>query len=223
MKDMDDIYRREVLGAVATGIGASIAGCSDQGGSTSTPQDTEASTSQNGGNSEQDNSTAESTQNTGQTQATSQEDPVGEDFQYNGEEPVENSGAYSNRWIELEHTSQQIEMPFETDRSLPDGAFYFGDEEFNIGNGRQNIDALYILLSEPQEENKMDLSFVALDSDDYDSSKTFTENEELGVAVQTTGHGYTPADIQTIFSEDITGYDDVSEDFPQEYLDLIES
>lgn len=215
MKDLDSMYRREVLGAVAAAT-ASIAGCSEGGTSTSTTNSTDAPESSENADVSEDSTQTSTTSQQNQTQ----QDPVGQDIQYDGESEIEPILSQQGPWIELEHTSEQIDFPIDfsyLNQIIPS----LEDETFapSETSGAIALDSFYIALE--QGEDGTTVIYNALNGEAWDTSKDLNSN--YGVAATGGRAGpYTDEELQVLFSDDIAGYDDVSEDFPQEYLDLIE-
>lgn len=212
---VDRTYRRTVLQAVGVGLTVGVAGCSGSGdgndGTTDSGERTETT-----GQQTQRESTAT------QTPSANQDDPVGEDVQYDGENTIETLTSENNGlWLELEHTSEQIEYPLEFSY-LQEIAPSLQEEVFsNESRETLRLDALYIIL-EPQSDGSYELAYQALNAEAWDDSKNLSGNWGSAVLGGSSGGSFSSQDLETMFSEDITGYDDVSEDFPQEYLNLIE-
>ena len=85
------------------------------------------------------------------------------------------------------------------------------------------FDSLYIAVTK-EGADELQIAPLYFSEEEWDSSMSARDNmRELGRLM---GIGnYTPIsedDLESFFEEDVASYDDVSDDFPQEYLDLVE-
>mgnify|MGYP006291448027 CR=1 FL=1 len=220
MVDVGEMYRREVLAAVGTGISTAAAGCSGNNENTENPGTDGSSTSeQTDGQSQKENSGNGEDTSTGEGANT----PDGGDQIHEGEEEFESflaSNEYEDsfprgQWLEFEEPSEYITVPFD-EGSFENGASYIETGEDALGE----FDSLYLAFDLEKEF----IHVYTFHADEWDTEISAAENFTSGNAGGESRVGsYEGEDeLETILSENFQGYDDASEEFPQEYLDLVE-
>lgn len=213
-----------MLTAVGTGATIALAGCSGDsqdgsGNGENEPENTQTETESPTENTESE--TAES-QDTETPAKTSSGDTVHE-----GEEDFE-------EWLSSHETDVVLEshwMEFEDPEShfdLPLIEYVVGntDLSYNIREkssaALDKFDSLYVAIPE-EGAGELQIRPLYFSEEKWDSSMSARENmQELGRLMI---GGYAPItenDLEAFFEEDVVGYDDVSEDFPQKYLDLVD-
>jgi len=196
---------------MVAGASVGIAGCSET-------SDIESS-NQTGENISQDTS-----QENGIDQETGLEQKD-DDQVRNGEEELEQymeitdegntlMGRRKYNWVELENVEDQTEKP------ITEFAAGTAFEELARGGSVPNadIDTVYVAV---QSGRPNSLDFVYLDSDNWDVDISADENARKGF-YDDSPSSLEEDEVLAIFSNDISGYSDVSDDFPDEYLEAIE-
>jgi hypothetical protein len=226
MKDEILKSRRQILTAAGVGAVAALAGCSENG------SDGEGESSPEEGNqSDTETQTEQTTESTpDQESTTTSTETSGEDQIHTGEEELENYmssvvedgrgglGETEYHWIEFEQVENSLDLDF------PDGMEYAeidANVNFLRAQSERGYNTAYFALEEPVGE---ETEFVAafLVADDWDEEATVAENA-ANQAFYSAGFTQEDEDVlQTLFDENILSYDDVSEGFPQEYLDLVD-
>ncbi|MUV89129.1 hypothetical protein GJ629_03780 [Halapricum sp. CBA1109] len=211
--------------AVGVGVITALAGCSgngSDGGGEPSPEDGDQPDSET--QTEQSTDT-ESTPDQEHTE-TSTEASSG-DTVYDGEEDFEEwlsshemDAVPESHWMEFEDPENHFELPL-TEYVDGNSPLTYNIQEKKRGEGLGQYDSLYIAVTKDSAD---ELQFAPLyfTEDEWDTSMSARENmQEVGRFIV---GGYTPiseGDLETFFEEDVLSYDDISEDFPQEYLDLV--
>ena len=222
MKEEDSsILRREFLGAAGAGIATALAGCAGDEGE-STPSGSE--TTENPDTSSRDDSDAEESP----TDSAPENQNNNGDNIYNGEEDFEEwlsshemDAVPESHWMEFEDPENHFELPL-TEYVDGNSPLTYNIQEKKRGEGLGQYDSLYIAVTKDSAE---ELQFAPLyfTEDEWDASMSARENiQEVGRLMIGGYNNISENDLEAFFEEDVLSYDDVSEDFPQEYLDLVE-
>lgn len=213
-----------MLTAVGAGATIALAGCSGNGQDGSGNEENEPDATQTDSESSPEDTESETTeaQDTETSTETSSEDTV-----YNGEEELEdflsNGEILSDyHWIEFESPQTQFDSPIESGLGQDDEFNYFVENgSFRMSQTGQDyeIDGMYV--AKAQDQNGEDpLAIFMFNAELWDEEAGMTENFRDNVYGRT--HIGSTEDLETLLSEDVQAYNDTSEDFPQEYLDLID-
>lgn len=227
-EDGFDYTRRDVMAVAGTALGVGLAGCSDNTSSTPTDQNEDEVTGDDG------NSGSGETTNggSGSTEGSEPETGnLGEDNVLEGEEQFEEfiaSNEYGGSdvnteryWIEFESPQDQIEVPVtdQIDESAIEDLIYVV-ENGERPEGLGSLDALYLAVEE-DSDNPVVAEFY-FNEDEWDTSAEPVQNMGNGGFGSPSGEEVPLDSLEAFFSENVQAYNDVSDDIPQEYLDLVE-
>lgn len=199
----DSIDRRAFLAAAASGI-AAFAGCSSTGNNSSTP----TSTHENSGTSEPQQSQTQS-QTTTADQQYAESDELSEEKQY--EKKALNNG-YS--FIEVAARDIQVskmeQTPTEDEPDDPYELLKYHFRDFYARNGDPRDSIIFGYDMEPSGDSR-NMSF-----------RDFAESDSSNPVSDTPGYSgtYKETAIKRFFDENVSGVVDVSENFPDELLEL---
>lgn len=208
--------RRTILRAVGIGVTISVAGCSGDENSPPNAEDSDESTT-----SDQETSTDSGTQteqNSGDVVHTGEEDL--EEYISTAGDPEDlpdglssytNVGQSEYEWVEFEDIRNQVSFDFgDFGNDDPAGL----DERGTL----DEVDTFYLALRESSEG--YETIWVGLRADEWDEESSAVGNyRNFFEGTQTEE---STAALESLFDENVSGYDDVSEDLSQDYIELIE-
>lgn len=207
------MQRRTLLSTLTVVGTVTIAGCSNSSEPASDPEDGESE----GGS---DNDTEQEQQDSDQDTQEQNGDTV-----HKGEEELEQYmeilreegtilAQRRYEWVELENIEDQTEKPI--------AEFVTGTVFKGLAKGGPapygDIDTVYVAVQSGRTDS---LDFVYLDSDNWDEDISAEENWQEGF-YNDSPSSLEEDDLIELFSNDISGYSDVSDDFSSEYLEAIE-
>lgn len=213
------MQRRTLLVSLSVVGTVAVAGCSNSSEPATDPEDGESEEGSDK-DTEQDQQEKEE-HNSDQENELEQK---GDDQVHKGEEELEQymetdegitlMGQSKYNWVELENIEDQTEKPI---TEFAAGTVF---EELARGGSAPNsdIDTVYVAV---QSGGANSLDFVYLDSDNWDEDISVDENARKGF-YQDDPSNLEEDEVLELFSNDISGYSDVSDDFPDEYLEAIE-
>lgn len=222
--------RRQVLTAVGVGVASALAGCSGNGsdGESDSPPEEESPTD-SATESPTDRETSSPTEEGTSTTAGSN------DTIHDGEERLEEyiseslpdakfpEGQQDYLWLEFENADEQLDTSLEWGPSNSEapadgdlGNILYWAERGK--NPQAEFDTMYLLF-----DGSESVSSVFLSEKDYDPEVDVEENmvNSPGGYQRMGGGTLEEWTFEEIISEAVEDYSDVSDDFPQEYLNLV--
>lgn len=224
MSENHNKSRRQILTATGVGVVTALAGCSGDGsngeGESSSEEENQPDSETHTEQSTDTESTPEQEQTETPTE-TSSGDTV-----YDGEEDFEEwlsthetDVIPNSHWMEFEDPENHFELPLTeyVDGNTP---LSYNIQE-KSSEALDEFDSLYVAVTK-QGAGELQIAPLYFSEEEWDSSMSAGENmQEVGRLIV---GGYTPiseGDLEVFFEEDVLSYDDISENFPQEYLDLV--
>lgn len=159
--------------------------------------------------------------------STGTDTPAGSsgDTQHPGENVVEQFLTENGkRWVELEDTSEQVtETPSSSFFAEHAGAFDFQAEtvthETGANEGKTyDVDTAYITLA--SDDNGWYTQLGYIDASEWREGEGFEGNRFRATAFA--GGSTDTSTLETMFADDVTGYSDMSESFPEEFRSLLD-
>lgn len=194
------LTRRRFVQAIGATTTIALAGCSSGGGGdTADPETDSAGTNTPSGS--------------------------GGDTQHPGEDVVEQFLTENGKeWVELEDTSEQfsdsLSSSFFAEHA---GAFDFEAETVTHKTGANegttyDVDTAYIALAPEDSGWYTQLGYI--DASEWQEGKGFEGNRFRATAFA--GGKTDQSTLEAMFSEDVTGYSDISESFPEKFRSLLD-